>query len=97
MLVRLKLLLLVTTMRNIIFLVTTTTYEVIIMLKNTADKLALIMARDVLKTSSEQYRNLNEFTAEELANFIITLSKRLQHDISEEVSVDDVIYAHKGQ
>ena len=67
------------------------------MLKNTADKLALIMARDVLKTSSEQYRNLNEFTAEELANFIITLSKRLQHDISEDVLVDDVIYAHKGQ
>ena len=65
--------------------------------KNTADKLALIMARDVLKTSSEQIRNLNEFTAEELANFIAVLSKRLQHDISEDVSVDDVIYAHKVQ
>lgn len=65
--------------------------------KNNADKLALIMARDVLKTSSEQIRNLNEFTAEELANFIAVLSKRLQRDISEEVSIDDVIYAHKVQ
>lgn len=65
--------------------------------KNNADKLALIMARDVLKTSSEQHRKLNEFTAEELANFIAVLSKRLQDDISEEISIDDVIYAHKVQ
>ena len=67
------------------------------MLKKTADKLALIMARDVLRTSSEHCRNLNQFSANELADFIIALSKRLQHDISEDVSVDDVIYAHKDQ
>ena len=97
MLVRLKPLLIVTTMRNIIFLVTTTTYEVIIMLKKTADKLALIMTRDVLRTSSEHYRNLNQFTADEIAEFISTLSKNLQEIISDEVTSAEVINAHRGQ
>lgn len=46
------------------------------MLKKTADKLALIMTRDVLRTSSEHYRNLNQSAADEIAEFISTLSKK---------------------
>lgn len=97
MLARLKPLLSPQHIRNIIFLVTTTTYEVIIMNKNTADKLALIMARDVLRTPSEHYRNLNQFTAEEIAEFISTLSNKLQEIISNDVTSTDIINAHKHQ
>lgn len=65
--------------------------------KKSADKIALVMARDVLRTPSEHYRNLNQFTAEEIAEFISTLSSKLQGIISDDVTSTEVINAHKGQ
>ena len=65
--------------------------------KKSADKIALVMARDVLRTPSEHYRNLNQFTAEEIAEFISTLSSKLQEIISDDVTSTEVINAHRGQ
>lgn len=65
--------------------------------KRSADKIALVMARDVLRTPSEHYRNLNQFTAEEIAEFVSTLSKKLQEIISDDVTSTEVINAHKNQ
>ncbi|EOX4869888.1 TPA: hypothetical protein ACPJ9V_000843 [Haemophilus influenzae] len=55
------------------------------------------MTRDVLRTSSEHYRNLNQSAADEIAEFISTLSKNLQEIISDEVTSAEVINAHRGQ
>ncbi len=65
--------------------------------KRSADKIALVMARDALRTPSEHYRNLNQFTAEEIAQFISTLSSKLQEIISDDVTSTEVINAHKSQ
>lgn len=65
--------------------------------KKSADKIALVMARDVLRTPSEHYRNLNQFTAEEIAGFISTLSSKLQEIISDDVTSTDIINFHKSQ
>ena len=55
------------------------------------------MARDVLRTPSEHYRNLNKFTADEIAEFISTLSSKLQEIISDDVTSTDIINFHKSQ
>ena len=65
--------------------------------KRSADKIALVMARDVLRTPSEHYRNLNQFTADEITEFISTLSSKLQEIISDDVTSTEVINAHKSQ
>lgn len=65
--------------------------------KKSADKLALVMARDILRTSSEHHRNINHITADEIAGFVSTLSKNLQEIISDDVTSTEVINAHKGQ
>lgn len=65
--------------------------------KRSADRIALVMARDVLRTPSEHYRNLNQFTAEEIAQFISTLSSKLQEIISDDVTSTEVINVHKSQ
>lgn len=65
--------------------------------KRSADKIALVMARDVLRTPSEHYRNLNQFAAEEIAEFISTLSSKLQGIIYDDVTSMEVINAHRGQ
>nr|DAK16897.1 MAG TPA: hypothetical protein [Bacteriophage sp.] len=65
--------------------------------KKSADKIALVMARDVLRTPSEHYRNLNKFTADEIAEFISTLSSKLQEIISDDVTSTDIINFHKSQ
>lgn len=65
--------------------------------KKSADKIALVMARDVLRTPSEHYRNLSQLSAEEIAEFISTLSSKLQDIISDDVTSTEVINAHKSQ
>jgi len=55
------------------------------------------MARDVLRTPSEHYRNLNQFAAEEIAEFISTLSSKLQGIIADDVTSTDIINSHKSQ
>lgn len=55
------------------------------------------MARDVLRTPSEHYRNLSQLSAEEIAEFISTLSSKLQDIISDDVTSTEVINAHKSQ
>ena len=56
-----------------------------------------VMARDVLRTPSEHYRNLSQLSAEEIAEFISTLSSKLQEIISDDVTSTEVINAHKSQ
>lgn len=65
--------------------------------KRSADKIALVMARDVLRTPSEHYRNLNQFAAEEIAEFISALSSKLQGIIADDVTSTDIINSHKSQ
>lgn len=68
------------------------------MKKVTADKIALVMARDILKTNSSQYlRDVNEGVAEDIARFVSTLSSRLQESIEDSISSSDVFNAHKNQ
>jgi len=68
------------------------------MKKVTADKIALVMARDILKTNSSQYlREVNEGVAEDIARFVSTLSSRLQESIEDSISSSDVFNAHKNQ
>ena len=68
------------------------------MKKVTADKIALVMARDILKTNSSQYlREVNEGVAEDIARFVSTLSSRLQESIEDSISSSDIFNAHKSQ
>ena len=68
------------------------------MKKVTADKIALVMARDILKTNSSQYlRDVNEYVAEDIARFVSTSSSRLQESIEDSISSSDVFNAHKNQ
>lgn len=68
------------------------------MKKVTADKIALVMARDILKTNSSQYlREVNEGVAEDIARFVSTLSSRLQESIEDSISSSDVFNAYKNQ
>ena len=68
------------------------------MKKATADKIALVMARDILKTNSSQYlRGVNESVAEDIARFVSTLSSRLQGSIEDSISSSDIFNAHKNQ
>ena len=57
--------------------------------KKSADKIALVMARDVLRTPSQHY--------DEIAEFISTLSSKLQEIISDDVTSTDIINFHKSQ
>ena len=68
------------------------------MKKAAADKIALVMARDILKTNSSQYlREVNEYVAEDIARFVSTLSSRLQGSIEDSISSSDIFNAHKNQ
>ena len=68
------------------------------MKKAAADKIALVMARDILKTNSSQYlREVNEYVAEDIARFVSTLSSRLQESIDDRISSSDIFNAHKNQ
>ena len=68
------------------------------MKKAAADKIALVMARDILKTNSSQYlREVNEYVAEDIARFVSTLSSRLQESIDDGISSSDIFNAHKNQ
>jgi len=68
------------------------------MKKIAADKIALVMARDILKTNSSQYlREVNEYVAEDIARFVSILSSRLQESIDDSISSSDIFNAHKNQ
>lgn len=68
------------------------------MKKVAAGKIALVMARDILKTNSSQYlREVNEYVAEDIARFVSTLSSRLQESIDDSISSSDIFNAHKNQ
>ena len=66
--------------------------------KIAADKIALVMARDILKTNSYQYLSeVNEYVAEDIARFVSTLSSRFQEYIDDRISSSDIFNAHKNQ
>ena len=67
------------------------------MKKIAADKIALVMARDILKTNSQYLREVNEYVAEDIARFVSTLSSRLQESIDDSISSSDIFSAHKNQ
>ncbi|UWZ92560.1 hypothetical protein HZ320_02240 [[Pasteurella] aerogenes] len=70
------------------------------MKKPNADSLALLFARDIARTASASNSSpvsqLNEYKAEEIANFVETLSKRFEA-LDDSVSVPAIINAYKSQ
>lgn len=97
MLVRLKPLLSPQHIRNIIFTTTTQNKKKIVK-KIEADAVAIAIARDILRTNSSQHlRNINEYTAIDIAKFISRLSTELQTSIDGNLTSDNVFIAHKGQ
>ena len=67
------------------------------MKKSTADKIALVMVRDILRVNSEKYRTINAFLAEDIAAFVKTLSDSLQKNMDDSVKASEIINAYKGQ
>lgn len=97
MLARLKPLLSPQHVRNIIFTATTQNKEKTVK-KIEADAVAIAMARDILRTNSSQFlRDINEYTAMDIAKFISRLSTELQTSMDGNLTSDDVFIAHKGQ
>ena len=45
------------------------------MLKVNADRIALVMARDILRADSQSQRNINAVVAREVADFVRVLSE----------------------
>lgn len=97
MLARLKPLLSPQHVRNIIFTATTQNKEKTVK-KIEADAVAIAMARDILRTNSSQFlRDINEYTAMDIAKFISRLSTELQTSMDGNLTSDNVFIAHKGQ
>lgn len=68
------------------------------MKKVVADKIALVMARDILKTNSAQHlRDINEYVAEDIAKFVSTLSEKLQNSMDDNISSSDIFKSHKSE
>ncbi len=68
------------------------------MKKIEADAIAIAMARDILRTNSSQFlRDINEYTAMDIAKFISRLSTELQTSMDSNLTSDNVFIAHKGQ
>lgn len=70
------------------------------MRKHNADTLALLFARDIAKSASASNNSpvnqLNQYTAEEIANFVETLSRRFEA-LDDSISVPAVLNAYKSQ
>ena len=70
------------------------------MRKHNADTLALLFARDIAKSASASMglpvNQLNQGTAEEIADFVETLSKRFEA-LDDNMSVPAVLNAYKSQ
>ena len=67
------------------------------MKKITADKIALVMARDILRTNSQYQRNIDATTAREIAEFINSLSEAFQKTLDDEIDSSHIINAYKNQ
>ena len=67
------------------------------MKKVTADKIAFVMARDVLRSSIEECRVLNKDSALDLADFIQTLSTELQKSMDDSIKSSEILNAYKNQ
>ena len=59
------------------------------MKKITADKIALVMARDILRTNSQYQR--------EIAEFINSLSETFQKTLDDGIDSSNIINAYKNQ
>ncbi|HDR1113668.1 TPA: hypothetical protein QB274_001483 [Pasteurella multocida] len=67
------------------------------MKKITADKIALVIARDILKTNSQYQRDINSMVAREIANFVNTLSEEFQKSLDDGIQSSDIINSYKNQ
>ncbi|HDR1816921.1 TPA: hypothetical protein QB621_001583 [Pasteurella multocida] len=67
------------------------------MKKITADKIALVIARDILKTNSQYQRDINSMVAREIANFVNTLSEEFQKNLDDGIQSSDIIKTYKNQ
>lgn len=67
------------------------------MKKITADKISLVMARDILRTNSQYQRNIDATTAREIAEFINSLSETFQKTLDDGIDSSNIINAYKNQ
>lgn len=67
------------------------------MKKVVADKIALVMARDILRTSSQYQRNIDATTARDIAEFINSLSEIFQNKLDDGIDSSQIINAYKSQ
>ncbi|HHE3719685.1 hypothetical protein CBE90_10750 [Pasteurella multocida] len=67
------------------------------MKKITADKIALVIARDILKTNSQYQRDINSMVAREIANFVNTLSEEFQKSLDDGIQSSHIINSYKNQ
>ena len=65
------------------------------MKKITADKIALVMARDILRTNSQYQRNIDATTAREIAEFINSLSETFQKTLDDGIDSSNIINAYR--
>lgn len=66
------------------------------MLKARADRIAIVIVRDILKANSQYQVGINPKSAEQIAGFIETLSNKLQNSL-EDFDPSGIIDAHKSQ
>ena len=70
------------------------------MQKHQADILAVVLTRDILKTSSAAsclpLDNLNKYSATNIGEFIKTLSSELE-SLDDSISLSNVFNAHRNQ
>ncbi|OOF48705.1 hypothetical protein BKK54_10350 [Rodentibacter genomosp. 1] len=67
------------------------------MLKSSADKIALVMVRDLLRNTSTPNLHVGRHTALGVAEFVKTLSTELQKEVDDLVDHGIIINAYKNQ
>lgn len=67
------------------------------MLKVNADRIALVMARDILRADSQSQRNINAVVAREVADFVRVLSEELQKTMDNGIDSSCIINTYKNQ
>lgn len=67
------------------------------MLKVNADRIALVMARDILRADSQSQRNINAVVAREVADFVRVLSEELQKNMDNGIDSSCIINSYKNQ
>ena len=67
------------------------------MLKARADRIAIVIVRDILKAHSQYQRNINAIVAREVADFVRVLSEELQKTMDNGIDSACIINSYKNQ